>query len=84
MNGMEMKGGRRAGGMRTMSMDNILGDPFALATISISVVCLLVLISYFFTLLFACRLQPFDKSTNELVLIACVVYRVCWIGHCDG
>jgi hypothetical protein len=38
MNGqMDMKG-RRSSGMRSMSMDNIIGDPFALATISISVV----------------------------------------------
>ena len=35
--GMDSKG-RRAGAMRGMSMDNILGDPFALATISIAVV----------------------------------------------
>jgi len=35
--GMDGKG-RRAGGMRSMSMDNILGDPFALATISIATV----------------------------------------------
>lgn len=25
--------------MRTMNMDNILGDPFALATVSIALVC---------------------------------------------
>jgi SHO1 osmosensor len=38
MNGqMDIKG-RRTGAVRSMSMDNILGDPFALATISISVV----------------------------------------------
>jgi len=36
--GMDGKG-RRTGGMRSMSMDNILGDPFALATISIATVC---------------------------------------------
>ena len=35
--GMDSKG-RRTGAMRGMSMDNILGDPFALATISIAVV----------------------------------------------
>lgn len=38
MNGnMETKG-RRSGSIRGMSMDNILGDPFALATISIAMV----------------------------------------------
>jgi SHO1 osmosensor len=36
--GMDGKG-RRTGGMKMMSMDNILGDPFALATISIATVC---------------------------------------------
>lgn len=36
--GMDSKG-RRTAGMRGMSMDNILGDPFALATLSIGVVC---------------------------------------------
>ncbi|KAH8588102.1 high osmolarity signaling protein sho1 [Bisporella sp. PMI_857] len=37
MNGNMDSKGRRAGSMRTMSMDNILGDPFALATISIAI-----------------------------------------------
>ena len=36
--GMDGKG-RRMNAMRGMSLDNILGDPFALATISIAVVC---------------------------------------------
>ena len=35
--GMDSKG-RRTASMRGMSMDNILGDPFALATISIAAV----------------------------------------------
>lgn len=35
---MDMKS-RRAGGMHSVSMDNILGDPFALATLSIASVC---------------------------------------------
>jgi SHO1 osmosensor len=39
MNGQMDMNGRRTSGMRSMSMDNIIGDPFALATISISVVC---------------------------------------------
>lgn len=30
----------RSGGMSGMSMDNIIGDPFALATLSISMVSL--------------------------------------------
>jgi SHO1 osmosensor len=39
MNGVMDSKGRRTGAARGMSMDNILGDPFALATISIAVVC---------------------------------------------
>lgn len=39
MNGQMDSKGRRTSGMRSMSMDNIIGDPFALATVSISVVC---------------------------------------------
>jgi SHO1 osmosensor len=39
MNGQMDMNGRRTSGMRSMSIDNIIGDPFALATISISVVC---------------------------------------------
>ncbi|KAG0645154.1 High osmolarity signaling sho1 [Hyphodiscus hymeniophilus] len=38
MNGGMDNKGRRTGAMRGMSMDNILGDPFALATISIAVI----------------------------------------------
>lgn len=42
MNG-GMDGKKRAGSMKGISMDNILGDPFALATVSIAMVCWILL-----------------------------------------
>jgi hypothetical protein len=62
--------GRRASGMHLMIMDNVLGDPLALATISISVVCQTLHPAATFPSLLTCR--PY---------LACMVDHVRWIGN---
>lgn len=54
MNQSDYKG-RRTAGMRGMSMDNILGDPFALATISIAMVCYLEVVDIYCASLSPCN-----------------------------